>query len=652
MDDQQIIMLGKQIRLDLLKLWPVNHAPLSGALSIVDVYIILFLRVLDLDAWASDPVKRTRVIPKTTSANALYYVLNYAGLLQVEDDEGKLIFYPPVVHKDKWAGDLDGTLTRNLGQGIGLAFHAKFNGHNNDVIAFISEGDLQAGVDHAAKLAASWQLNNLTVVLDCNKMQSSRSVIGVDPSLSQDDDGSLPELRRIWESYGWEYLEMDGHDYSNIEQTLRRIGANKRPLIIVAKTTKGKGVPLIESDPVHYSHRLTEDELASSIAGLELELQQLSEKVKLPRIMPQDLKIVEKLSSRPLQIPRIEYDVNALPFDILRDWLTKFRDDNPEDVFILNTDNALPFDPDVQIYSPERKSQHLQIGVNEKLALNVARGIANAGAFPIYTTPATHMQVVAEDLQHCALAKDPVLLIGTFPGVDLCHWGPSHSSYRDISMLSFVGVGVFQPATADDMYVILDGIYQHPEIYLPSYVRVPSREFMKNSDIRLKRVDFNDAFANGCYWFHDDLPGRSEILFAASGISLKECLSAAAELRQQGVKCNVINILNLQQINGELLNALAENPKYIISAIDADPSVLTNLIWKYLKPDLRPKLVSLGVTDFSESCYSREQTLSQHRIDAASLINHALELLELSRGTRRKERTRHGDSDKVSRTRI
>jgi hypothetical protein len=77
-----------------------------------------------------------------------------------------------------------------------------------------------------------------------------------------------------------------------------------------------------------------------------------------------------------------------------------------------------------------------------------------------------------------------------------------------------------------------------------------------------------------------------------------------------------------------MLNALSENPKYIISCIDADPQVMTNLLWKSLQPNLRHKVISRGITDFCEDQYVREEVLEAHGMDGPSLVSLALTLLQ------------------------
>jgi transketolase len=597
------------VRLDILETWKQNSAPISGALSIVELYVVLFLKTLDLDNWAADPLRRARIIPKTTSANALYATLRLAGLMGSASSRPSDL--PPVVHKDKWAGNVDGTLTRNIGQAIGLAFYANFTGSQAPVIAFVSEGDFQAGVDHQAKLASSWGLRNLTLVLDSNQMQSSRNVKEADHTLSADITGRFSKLETIWRNYGWDYLEIDGHDLVDIEAAFSRVGVQQRPLLIVAKTIKGKGIPFIENDPVKYIHRLTEAEHQEALAIARTNVE--------PRPQTQPPRTVTQSAKTEFRLPDVNYDRAAHPLDVFHTFAAEFRDINPDTVFLLNTDNPFPFDTNIPVYSPQYRSQHLQIGVNEKLALNIARGIANAGGLPIYSTPATHMQVVSEDLMHCALSRDSVLVIGTFPGVDLAHWGPSHASNRDMMQLSFPGMNVFQPATADDTWTILQNIYRRPSQYLPSYVRLPSREFMLNEPEYLPRNGFDTAFQNGFYWFGDPL-ARPDVLLVTSGTSLVECLRAAKVLKILGFRCAVANILNLTSINRRTINALAAVTKLIVSTIDADPDTLTTLLWRQLEPRWRPKVVSQGVDDFCVHDYTRDSALKAHGLDSDSLV--------------------------------
>jgi transketolase len=525
-----------------------------------------------------------------------------------------------VIHKHKWVGNIDGTLTRNFGQGIGLAFYAKYNQTKGDVVCFISEGEIQAGVDQQARLASAWGLDNLTVILDCNQVQSSRAVTAADPTLEPNANGSFSRLKQIWTGYGWAYEEIDGHNYDQIAQAMAGMGKQKLPYLIVARTTKGKGVDFIERDPVRYSHRMTPEELHRAITTLEEKSPSYSiqEPVRRPFVCK---------ASPLVQRPAPGYDREALPLNAFGEWAAKFRDLNQDKVFILNSDNPLPFDPADPVFTPKTRSQHLQIGVNEKLALNIARGIAAAGGYPIYTTPATHMQVATEDLMHCALANDPVLLVGTFPGVDLSHWGPSHSSNRDMLQFSFAGMNIFQTATADDTWAILNGIYSNPGKFLPSYLRLPSREFMRENNSGLVRAEFDQAFERGYYWFGKPARAAADILFVTSGTSLVECLDASGQLEHLGIESQVVNVLNLTCVNRDSFQKLAQARK-IISVIDADPMTLTTLLWKVLAPKDREKVTALGVNDFCEECYSRESVLEAHGIDAKSLVTLAQQVID------------------------
>jgi transketolase len=618
--NENLETLATQIRLEVIKIWSRNRAPISGALGIVDVYVVLFFKVLDIDQWVTNDIGRTRILPKTTAANALYGTLKYAGLLETANSEGDPVFLPPVVHKDAWVGDISGTLTRNIDQAIGLAFYAKYNGNNNNVIAFISEGDLQAGVDHRAKLAAAWGLTNLALILDYNQVQSAYDVTIVDPTLVPDSHGRLPRLKSIWENYGWEYVELDGHNYADIEHGLRKIGKTQKPLIIVARTTKGKGVPFIEKDPVRYSHKFSPEEFEQATSHLE---KMITSRVNDGRSIMLSLPVrhvTPATSNTNLRLPSLSFDADDQPRQVLRDWLAQFRDLNPQKVFIINSDNPTPFDPSQVVYSARNKTQHLQVGVNEKVALNIARGIANAGGVPIYTAPATHMQVCAEDLMHCAIDKDPVLLVGVRPGSDIAHWGATHNSTRDTLLFSFPGVTVFQPATAEDTSMILDTIYGSADKYLPAYLRITREVFVYDQELDMPRVGFEDGFQNGFYYFGSEDFGSSDVVFVTSGSVLRECMMAARSLKEAGIRANVVNVLNLSSIDANKINMLVGKTALVVSATDADSSTLADLLWKTLAPAQRHKVIDKGVNDFSETHYTRDEIFQRHGINSENLV--------------------------------
>lgn len=623
----QMKALATLIRLEIFKLWRNSHGPLSGALSIVDAYVVLFFRVFAASYWTG-PKRLARVVPKSTGATALYATLKYAGLF----DEKLKAHLPPVVHKDGWMGGISGTLTKNLGQGIGMALVSKSTGANYPVIVFITEGDLQSGVDQHAKVASSWKLNNLTVIADCNRFQSSYPVSDIDPTMIPDSNGDFPQLRKVWDGYGWDYKEVDGHDYQKLERAMEGIGETERPLIIIAKTVKGKGVPFIEKDPVRYSHKIPPKDFKRAINYLygrikKLKAKSFSSKRSLPIVhfgRP-------KINRRPLVLPEPKERSQGLlsPRSVFKDWLMEFCRLNRERIFVIDADNPYPLKFPVATYPKDQRSSRLFVGVNEKMAINIARGIANTGHFPIFVSPATHLQGTAEDFMRCAIDKDPVLLVGFWSGSDLARWGLTHNSNRDCLLLSFPDTSIFQPATLFDIRLILNGLYKNPQLYLPAYFRLPADTFSPK-EFGFLNSDTAQAFEDGFYYFYRSRTKLADlrILFVASGSVQRECARAMLALEKKGIRCLLVNVLNLRRLNNPgLLNKIAGAAEVIISVIDADPMSLYGILFEALAPEQRHKVIVKGLKDFSRGLYSRKDIFRHNQMDAQNLVKLALKNL-------------------------
>lgn len=303
-------------------------------------------------------------------------------------------------------------------------------------------------------------------------------------------------------------------------------------------------------------------------------------------------------------------------------------------IFVIDTDNPYPFKFSAATYPENQDSSRLFVGVNEKMAVNIARGIANTGRFPIFASPATHLQGTAEDFMRCAIDRDPVLLVGFWPGSDLAHWGPTHNSNRDSLLFSFPGVSVLQSATLEDIGLILNALYKNPNLYLPAYFRLPADTFDQKR-FGLLSSDTTRAFADGFYYFHRSRAklAKSRVLFAASGSVQNECARAMLILEKKNISCSLINVLNLRHLgNSKLLNKMATAADIIISVIDADPTSLEVVLFDALQPEQRHKVIIKGLKDFNRGLYSREDIFHHNQIDARSLAELAIEhLLSMKR---------------------
>ena len=157
-----------------------------------------------------------------------------------------------------------GSLGHGIGVGSGYAFSFKKNKKNNKCFVLISEGEMYEGSTWESALFSSHHnLDNLIVVLDRNR----KIILG-----DTEDCIALNPIKEKWESFGFHTCEVNGHSIRELLDAFENIGkTNGKPLMIIANTTKGKGISFMENDPKwHYWHDLDETKL--ELARKELSL--------------------------------------------------------------------------------------------------------------------------------------------------------------------------------------------------------------------------------------------------------------------------------------------------------------------------------------------------------------------------------------------
>ena len=233
---------------------------LGGALSLVEIIMTLYYRVMNIDPANPRKADRDRlVLSKGHAAPVLYTALAYKGffpsswLSTLNADGTKL----PSHADARMVPGIDAT-TGSLGQGLsfacGAALGAKMNGKNHRVFCIIGDGESNEGQNwEAAMFAAHKKLDHLIAITDYNKLQ-------IDGFTSEVLD--LEPLADKWRAFGWEVFEMDGHDWDAIYDTIKKASAVKgKPSMIIAHTIKGKGCCEIINKPE--SHNIKVPDQAS-----------------------------------------------------------------------------------------------------------------------------------------------------------------------------------------------------------------------------------------------------------------------------------------------------------------------------------------------------------------------------------------------------
>ena len=132
-----------------------------------------------------------------------------------------------------------GTLGLGLSTACGMALAAKLKGEKQYYYVLCGDGEIQEGqIWEAAMFANKYKLNNLIGFVDRNYLQTdgnSEDIMPLDPLLPK------------WAAFGWHLFEIDGNDFTQIIETVEKAKASDRPVMVIANTVKGKGVPFMEN---------------------------------------------------------------------------------------------------------------------------------------------------------------------------------------------------------------------------------------------------------------------------------------------------------------------------------------------------------------------------------------------------------------------
>ena len=269
MSYQELTNKSKVLRSRIIETSSLSGTPhLGSCLSCVDILIALYFGELNIDPNNPNDPRRDRfILSKGHGAPALFQVLAMRGfypeswLKDYGKDGGIFAEHPPT--PDHLAGieAATGSLGHGLPIGLGMALAGRIQNKKFNVYAVLGDGECNEGsVWEAAMLAAAQKVSNLCVFVDFNKWQATDR---------SEEVMALNSLSGKWQAFGWNAIEIDGHNYEQIFNALNTFKLeNTRPTAIIAHTIKGKGVSFMQDDNNWHYRIPTADEV--KIAKQEL----------------------------------------------------------------------------------------------------------------------------------------------------------------------------------------------------------------------------------------------------------------------------------------------------------------------------------------------------------------------------------------------
>lgn len=571
--------------LNLVALRSAGSGHAGGTLSMMDFTAALYLHSANLDPKNPDWEDRDRIIWSTGhKAPNLYLGLGMAGYFPVEDVVRLRKLHSPYQGHPHWL-KLKGVeaSTGSLGQGmsiaVGIALAARMDNKSYKVFSIHGDGEMQEGqIWEAAMEAGHFKLDNLIAIVDINRLQIDgwvKDVMNVEP------------LREKMQSFGWNVIEIDGHDMKQVVDSLDIARSHKgAPTVILAQTVKGKGVSFMENQAGWHGKTPNHDEMLKALDELGLR-----EKIDFAKMLKKSemyqVKVEAELESRQ---PKFSQDYwwnkqtnMKVEMDPTRWGLGRMLKDKGDDPRVICLGMDISGSITISHFydgHPERKPRFISVGIAEQSGTCVAAGLAKEGKLPVFGTYGVFSSGRNLDQLRTTVCYGEmnVMVAGAHGGVSVGPDGATHQALEELFQLT----GLPNMVTGVPCDVI--ETYKMAEYMLfthkgPKYLRY-AREatpvvtnkntpfvFGKANVIRFRgeKPNFIDAFEHTLASEYKN--ENEDISILACGPMTPEAMRAAWILKKDfGIECRIVNIHTVKPLDKKAIIAAAKETKAIITA--------------------------------------------------------------------------------------
>lgn len=264
--ENKALQMRELIVKDLIGEGKVGH--LGGSCSSADIVATLYFHIMKHDP--KDPKNPDRdrfLLSKGHAALVQYAALSLAGYFpQSELKNVKSLGAMLQGHPDMTKTPGIEANTGSLGQGLsianGMALGLRIDGSPRRVYVIVGDGEQAEGqIWEAAMAAANFKIDNITAIVDCNRLQATGAI---------KDRFDLNPIRPKWESFGWNAIEVDGHDVGALLGAFAAAEQVKgKPSVILAQTVKGKCISFAENNAAFHNASMTAEQCTTALCDLE-----------------------------------------------------------------------------------------------------------------------------------------------------------------------------------------------------------------------------------------------------------------------------------------------------------------------------------------------------------------------------------------------
>jgi transketolase len=600
--------LGQQFRVDSVRM---SAAAKSGhptsAMSAADLIAVLVDGYLRYDF--DDPKGRANdrlVFSKGHASTLVYAIFRAAGVVSDEElmryrKHGSMLEGHPTP-LIPWVDVATGSLGQGLPIGVGMALAAKYLEKLPTRVwvlcgdSEMAEGSMWEAFEHASH----FELDNLTAIIDVNRLgQRGETMVG----------WNLDRYVARAEAFGWNAIEVDGHDVEAVDDAFSRaIATSGAPTVVVARTKKGKGVAAVEDENGFHGKPLDDPDAAIAELG---GLRDIHVEVARP-----EAATARADRSAKLELPHYEIGAEVATRKAYGDALAALGSARP-DVVVL--DGEVSNSTFAETFAKAHPERYFEMYIAEQQMVAAAVGLQAVGWRPFASTFAAFLSRAYDLTRMAAVSRATFALCGSHAGVSIGEDGPSQMGLEDVASLRAVhGSTVLHPCDANQTAKLVAAIADREGI---SYLRTlrpatpvlygAEEEFEIGGSRVLRSSDADDVALIG------------------AGITLHEALKAADTLADEGISARVIDAYSIKPLDAEtILAAVDATGGRLVTIEDHWPEggLGDAVLEAAADTDEPPRVVKLAVREMPRSG-TPEECMAAAGIDAEHIVAAARHLV-------------------------
>ena len=440
-----------------------------------------------------------------------------------------------------------GSLGQGLSIGLGMALNAKYL-DKLPYLTYVLLGDSEMAEGsqwEAIQLAAHYELDNLVGILDVNRLgQRGETMYGHD----------LQAYGQRLAAFGWETILVDGHNFAEILPAYQQAAlVSGKPVMIIARTIKGKGVSFLEDKNGWHGKTLNREEYERALP--ELGAIDLSVRGEIPK--PHDQK---PLALQPQKAGLLSYPPDK-PVATRTAYGNALKRLYPEFPWIVSLDGEVSNSTMAEIFKKAFPERFFEVYIAEQNMVGMGLGLARRGKIPFVSTFAAFFSRAFDQIRMCQYSDPDLKFVGSHAGVSIGEDGPSQMALEDLAMFRAVlSSVVLYPCDAVSTEKLVEAAARnHGIVYLRTTRKAtpiiygPEEKFVIGGSKILRSSDQD----------------RATVITA--GITVFEALTAYEELQKEGISLRVIDLYSIKPLDLATLLDAARVTKVLVTVEDHYP---------------------------------------------------------------------------------